>query len=143
MVESEGDGDSTSDGEVERTFTCTVCGFGVERDVAPLEAETRETCLNCGEWAVFTADESDLVDAAREAAAELAGLVVTEKQAIAYLLRERVGLDRTATAERLDSSASNVDNLHRRGREKIEAARRVVGTLDALDGSGTDESAEE
>lgn len=136
---SEGESESAGVDHVERTFTCTVCGFGVEREAAPLDAERRETCLNCGEWAVLTADEGDLVDAARDAAAALAGPVVTEKQALAFLLREHVGLDRTTTAELLDSSASNVDNLHRRGREKLREARRVVETVDALGGERANE----
>lgn len=119
-------------GSVERRYTCTACGYATTHEVAPLRPTVQSTCANCADWTVQTAPADALVEAARDAAAALAGDVLTERQALAYLLRDVVGVDRARTADAMDASASNVDNLQRRGREKVADARRVVAGLDAL-----------
>lgn len=131
---SEGDADeeTTDDETVQRTFTCTLCGYGTTREVAALTAEVQSTCVNCGDWTVQSADPESVVEAARDVAERLAGEVLTERQALAYLLREVVGLERDAAAEAMDTSASNVDNLQRRGREKVSDATRVVEELEEV-----------
>ncbi len=99
-----------------------------------LQPDVGATCLECGDWTVQTAAVDDLVGDAREAADRLSGTILTERQALAYLLRAVVGLDRETVAEAMETSASNVDNLHRRGREKVRDARRVVDDLRVLSG---------
>jgi transcriptional regulator len=47
-----------------------------------------------------------------------------------------LGADRETAAEAMDSTASNVDNLHQRAREKIDDARRAVDELDRLQPDG-------
>ena len=118
--------------EVERSFTCTTCGYAMTHQVGPLQIETLATCLNCGDWTVQMADVEDVIDAAREIADQLAGTVLTERQALAYLLRDAADLDRQTAAEAMDTTPSNVDNLQRRGREKVTDAHRVVEVLQAL-----------
>lgn len=97
--------------------------------VGRLQGEARATCLDCGDWTVQTAAPEELTDAVRDVAELLAGTILTERQAQAYLLREVVGVDRQAAAEAMDTTPSNVDNRHRRGREKVTDARRVVDEL--------------
>lgn len=128
-------GDDGSEGgsrRVERSFTCTVCGYGMTHSVGALRAQVQSTCHNCGDWTVQTADLAELVDTARTVAETLAGEVLTERQALAYLLREIVGVDRQPSAAAMDTTRSNVDNLHRRGREKVADARRIVDELGRL-----------
>ncbi|MFT4891823.1 MAG: hypothetical protein ACI9YT_002758 [Halobacteriales archaeon] len=117
---------------VERSFTCTGCGYATTHPVGRLQAEVRATCLHCADWTVQTADVDALIDTSRDVAERLSGAVLTERQALAYLLREVVGVDRQEAAAATDTTASNVDNLHRRGREKVADARRVVEELEAL-----------
>lgn len=117
---------------VERSFTCTGCGYTTTHQVGELQAKVLATCLNCGDWTVQTADNEDLIDAARDVAERLAGRVLTERQALAYLLREVVGLGRQSVAKAMDTTPSNVDNLHRRGREKVADAQRVIEELNIL-----------
>lgn len=117
---------------VERGFTCTNCGSAVVHDVPLLQAVRTETCLNCGEWTTHATDFTEFVETAREVSSEISGPILTERQALAYLLRERLDVNRQTTAEVMESTASNVDNLHRRAREKIDAARETVAALDAL-----------
>lgn len=119
---------------VERSFTCTVCGYVSTHEVPGLDTDTQSTCVNCGDWTVQTTDTEAVVDDAREIAAAIAGPVLSERQALAFLLREHVGLTRQAAADTMESSASNVDNLQRRGREKVAAARQLIADLDALGG---------
>jgi hypothetical protein len=119
-------------GTVERPYICTVCGYASTHEVSPLQATVQSTCANCADWTVQTASDDALVDAARTAAGALAGDVLTERQAFAYLLRDVVGVSRQTAAHVLDSSPSNVDNLQRKGREKLEEARRIVAGVDAL-----------
>lgn len=121
-------------GPVERPYTCTGCGYETTHEVAPLRARVGSTCVNCGDWTIQTADDEALVDAAEAAADALAGHVLTERQALAYLLRDLVGLSRRSTAEVMAGSASNVDNLQRTARQKLADARRVVDGVDALVG---------
>lgn len=130
--ETRNEANSDTERRVDRAFTCTLCGYEETHEVTELQAAVRSTCLNCGDWTVQTADVDALVDAARDVAERLAGPVLTERQALAYLLREVVGLERRDAAEAMDASASNVDNLHRRGREKVADARRVTEYLQAL-----------
>lgn len=120
------------DDAVERAFTCSLCGFATTYEVGPLRAEVQSVCVNCGDWTVQTAPVADLVAAARDVAAELAGPILTERQALAYLLRDVVGVERETAAEAMDSSPSNVDNLRRRGAAKVAAAGELVAALDAL-----------
>jgi hypothetical protein len=117
---------------VERAFTCTNCGYETVHEVAPLRASVGETCMNCSDWTIQTGGEAELVDAAEDAAAVLDGNVITERQALAYLLRDVVGLSRQTAAHALESSPSNVDNLQRKGREKLADARRTIAGVDAL-----------
>ena len=117
---------------VERPFTCSVCGFPMVHEAAPLRVEVSSICHNCGDWTLQTAERSEVVGTAEGIAERLAGPVLTERQALTYLLREVAGLNREAVAEAMDSSPSNVDNLHRRAAEKIEDARRVIEELDRL-----------
>lgn len=117
---------------VDRAFTCTICGYETMHEVAPLRTRVGATCANCSDWTIQTADDDELVAAAEAAADVLAGDVITERQALAYLVRDVVGLSRQSAAHVLDSSPSNVDNLQRKGREKVEEARRVVAGVDAL-----------
>jgi DNA-directed RNA polymerase specialized sigma24 family protein len=123
---------------VDRRFTCTVCGYATTHEVARLSTDTNATCVNCGDWTVRTADTEAIIDDAREIADAVAGPVLSERQALAYLLRDHVGLTRQDAADAMDSSASNVDNLQRRGREKVAAARQLVADLDALASDGAD-----
>ncbi|MEF8977103.1 MAG: hypothetical protein V5A21_12825, partial [Halapricum sp.] len=74
----------------------------------------------------------ELVAAAEEAAEALAGPILTERQALAYLLREVMEADRVVAAEAMDSTPSNVDDLQRRAAEKVADAEQVVEGLDAL-----------
>lgn len=117
---------------VERPFTCTVCGYGITHEAGELQATVSATCLNCGDWTVQTADVETLLDAARDVAERLSGTILTERQALAYLLRDVVGVGRQIAAEAMNTTPSNVDNLHRRGREKATDARRIVEELQAL-----------
>lgn len=125
----------------ERSFTCTVCGYATTHRVGRLRVEVRATCPNCGDWTVQTADVGESIAAARDAAERLAGTTLTERQALAYLLREFVGLGRREAADAMETTPSNVDNLHRRGREKVADARRIVEELRVL-GAGDDPGAE-
>lgn len=117
---------------VERAFTCTNCGYQTIHEVAPLRASVGATCANCSNWTVQTGEEEELIVAAEDAAKVLDGNVVTERQALAFLLRDVVGVSRQTAAHVLDSSPSNVDNLQRKGREKLDEARRTVAGVDAL-----------
>ena len=131
---------------VERGFTCTLCGFVMTHEVEFLRAEVESVCHNCGDWTTQVGDRAELVAAAGEAAAALAGPTLTERQALAYLLREVMDADREVAAEAMDSTPSNVDNLHRRAAEKVTDAERVLDGIDALrpvdresDDAGADE----
>ena len=117
---------------VERSFTCSACGFPMTHEATTLRAEVRSICHNCGDWTLQTANPSTVIEAAEGIAERLAGEVLTERQALAYLLREVVELDRETVAAAVDSSPSNVDNLQRRATEKVDDARRVVDELDTL-----------
>lgn len=88
VTEDSGSDSSLDDGgpaatgrRVERSFTCTVCGYGTTHEVGELETAVRATCLNCGDWTVQTADVEALLDAAREIAERLSGTILTERQA--------------------------------------------------------------
>lgn len=117
---------------IERSFSCTVCGYGMTHSVGPLRAEVQSTCLNCGDWTVQTADVEELIAGARDVAEWLVGPILTQRQALAYLIRELVGVDRQVAADAMDTTPSNVDNLHRRGSEKVADARRIVEELQTL-----------
>jgi hypothetical protein len=134
----ESDDTEDLDRTVERGFTCSLCGFVMTHEVGLLRAEVQGVCFNCGAWTTQVADREELAAAAEEAAAVLAGSVLTERQALAYLLREVMDADREIAAEAMDSTPSNVDNLQRRAVEKVAEAERVVETLGALEGFQTD-----
>ena len=102
-------------------------------EVPLLEAEAQSICYDCGDWTTQTADLDVVVEAAETAVDGLADGLLTERQALAYLLREVAGLDRQTTAEAIDSTPSNVDNLQRHASEKVEEARDLVDTLETLD----------
>lgn len=137
---SEGGDEFDFDRTVERGFTCTLCGFVMTHEVGLLRAEVESVCHNCGDWTTQIGDREELVAAAEEAADALAGPTLTERQALAYLLREVMDADREVAAEAMDSTPSNVDNLHRRAAEKVSDAGRVLDGLDAL--RPADEAAE-
>lgn len=120
------------DQRVERSFTCTNCGYATDHEVWVLQTVYQTTCLDCGDWTVQLAAEGTLIGAARDIAGTLAGAVLTERQALAYLLRNVLEIDRQAAAEAMDTSPSNVDNLQRRGNAKITDAERIVAGLDML-----------
>lgn len=122
------------DQAVERSFTCTVCGYGMSHSVGPLQAEIQSTCHNCGDWTVQMGKIGEVVDLTRDIATWLAGSIFTERQALAYLLRTHVGMDRQRAARAMDTTPSNLDNLHRRGREKAQDARRITEALRTLEG---------
>lgn len=117
---------------VERSFTCVACGFAVTTDEPRLQAAVQSVCPNCSDWTTQTADQDELLEAADAVAAKLAGPTLTERQALAYLLRDIVGFDRQPTAYSMDTSASNVDNLQRKAQEKLDDANRVLAELDAV-----------
>jgi len=125
MSENEPDAPVT----VERTFTCVACGFGATHEVPRLQSVLQATCVSCGDWTTQQAETEAVLTAVRGAVTELAGQIITERQALAYPAREVVGLDRQTTAEAMDTTPSNVDNLARRGGEKVTAARTVVDRL--------------
>jgi len=124
--------DGSGTGRTERSFTCTVCGYPMTHDAGRLQTEVGSVCHNCGDWTTQSADLAAVLQEVREVAESLAGEILTERQALAYLLREVVGIDRATAAEEMDSTPSNVDNLHRRATEKIDDARRLVDELAAL-----------
>lgn len=118
---------------VERPFTCTSCGYPTVEETPALQPELRATCVNCGDWTIMMADAESLRQSAAAIADKLAGDVVTERQLLAYLLREMLGNDRQDAATIMECSPSNVDNLHQRCREKITDAKRLVQALDQLE----------
>jgi hypothetical protein len=120
------------DRTVERAFSCQLCGFAMTHEVGLLRAGVKSVCHNCGDWTKQVADRTELVAAAEEAAEALAGPILTERQALAYLLREVMEADRAVAAEAMGSTPSNVDNLQRRAAEKVADAEQVVEGLDAL-----------
>lgn len=117
-----------------RLFTCIECGYAVEREVPLLRFDVSEVCAHCGEFAVHLADHAVLEAAGRDAAQILTEIgVLTERQALAYVYRELVGFAREETAVAMETSKSNVDNLHRRAREKVEQAERLLAVLCAFE----------
>ena len=133
MATTSNDTEEPSDDlRAERAFSCTLCGYPTIREVGALRVEIRSVCLNCGDWTLKVADGETIHDAAAALAELLAGEVVTERQLHAYLLREVLSVDRQKATEMMDTSPSNVDNLHRRGREKIDEAKRLVAALNAI-----------
>jgi len=123
-------GDTTE--HVERSFTCTVCGYATVHEVDQLRATVQATCLNCGDWTTQSAQIEDVIESAETVAEEVAGTVITDRQALAVLLRDVVGIDRQTAADAMETTPSNADNLQRRGREKIQDARKLVERLDAV-----------
>lgn len=117
---------------VERALTCTICGYVTVNEVAHLQAVLGAVCLNCGEWTVQLADTESVLHSAWAIAEHLSGTVLTERQALVYILRELLEMDRQSVADVIDTSPSNVDNLQRRSTEKVAEARRIVEGLDAL-----------
>lgn len=64
-------------------------------------------------------------DADRLAATRILG----ERQALAYALREIHGVRRQEAADRMDTSASNVDNLLRSARARVGGAEEIVAIV--------------
>ena len=58
---------------------------------------------------------------------------LTERQAIAFFNRRVANVPRQETAEVLETSASNVDNLERAAREKVANAYDLVELVRAVD----------
>lgn len=71
----------------------------------------------------ITAREADVIDGLSEGS-------LTEKQAVAYALREVFGRTREETAEVMGMSTSSVDTHRARGAAKVEEARSTVEALD-------------
>lgn len=117
---------------IERVFTCIACGFTTTREAPRLQSETQSVCANCGDWTTQLADQEVIVADGKDIAAALDGPTLTERQALASLLRDVVGLDRQSTADVIETSASNVDNLQRKAHEKLEDAQRVLDSIDAI-----------
>lgn len=117
---------------VERTFTCSSCGFPMSHEARRLQWDARAICYNCGDWTLQTPGLEEMLEEARAVAEELAGATLTERQGLAYLLRVVLEVERETAAEAMESSPSNVDNLHRRAVEKVEDARRVLGSLERV-----------
>lgn len=113
----------------DRAFTCVSCGFSTTAEVPRLQAEDQAVCANCGDWTTHLANEDEILETAKDAAETLAGPTLTERQALAYLLRDVVGFDRQSTADVMDSTPSNVDNLQRKATEKLEDAKRVLDAI--------------
>lgn len=57
---------------------------------------------------------------------------LTERQAEAFYRRHVDGESRSAAADAMDTSASNVDNLERAARQKIVQAENLQALLDAV-----------
>ncbi len=112
-------------------------------EVPLLQAEAQSVCYNCGDWTTQSADSEVVVRAAETAAEALADGLMTERQALAYLLREVAGLDRQTTADAMESTPSNVDNLQRRASEKVDAARDLVDGLETLESTTAPEETPE
>ena len=55
--------------------------------------------------------------------------ILGERQALAYALREIHGVGRQEAADRMETSASNVDNLLRSGRARIGGAEEIVAIV--------------
>ena len=51
--------------------------------------------------------------------------LLTEQQSLAYVLRSLYGFDRQETAEIMDTSPSNLDNIYRRAQQNVQAAATV------------------
>lgn len=66
---------------------------------------------------------------------ESSGLL-TERQAEAFVHREILDRDREETAERMDTTKSNVSNLHSKSREKYYGARHLVERVDDFTNGG-------
>ena len=116
----------------ERAFTCVHCGFSTVAEAELLQYEFHSVCANCGDWTTKITDRDEVLEAAKEIAAEIEGPTLTDRQALAYLLRTVVGMERQSTADVMASTPSNVDNLQRKATEKLEDAERVLDALDAV-----------
>lgn len=76
-----------------------------------------------------------MIEAGREVADALAGVVLTERQALVYVLRKLLEIDRMTAADAIGPSPSNVDNLQRRATETVADAERIVEGLAAVQGT--------
>jgi DNA-directed RNA polymerase specialized sigma24 family protein len=78
--------------------------------------------------------DDDTSDAVRELARRLAAPdVVTERQAVAYVLRDVEGVGREDAADRMGCSVSNLDSLLGRARSNLDDARTTLSVLHELD----------
>lgn len=57
---------------------------------------------------------------------------IGERQAEAFYRRHIAGESRQEAADAMDTSASNVDNLERAGRQRIMQARNLINLVDGL-----------
>lgn len=62
--------------------------------------------------------------------------ILSERQALAYTLRDIEGVSRKETAELMDSSVSNLDTLYHRAKSNIGNARKTLQMLDFADDAG-------
>lgn len=104
-----------------------VCPFCL--DVADDEHDPRL----CPERPIDDVDASVLYQRVAERLAD-AGLL-TERQALAYVLRDVVERSRAETSDAMGCTVNVVDNHLRAARDKVEGARRTVDELDNLQGA--------
>jgi len=76
----------------------------------------------------------DISQSVRSLASRLAAPgVLTERQALAYVLRDVEGVPREETADRLKCSESNLDTLLGRARSNVDDAAATLSVLHRLD----------
>jgi len=81
-------------------------------------------------------DEADsgVSDAVRALAASLAEHgIVTDRQALAYVLCDVEGVGRQEAADRMDCSVNNLDSLLSRARSNVDDAATTLSVLHGLD----------
>ena len=80
------------------------------------------------------AEATSLVERARSDADRLAETaILTERQALAYALREVHGIGREAAADVMGTTPSNVDQLERKAGSHIDDARELVEIVNEQD----------
>lgn len=78
--------------------------------------------------------ESGVSPSVRAAAKNLEATgILTEKQALAYVLRDVEGVRREEAADRMGTSTSNLDTHLSKARGYVEDARELVERLEALE----------
>lgn len=91
------------------------------------------TCSRCNtENVAVSGDEEPLCNACISAHQVAEAGILTEQQALAYILRDVLGVDRTQAANRLGVSKNRHDNLIRSARTKVDQARSTIEALHGL-----------